>query len=158
MGTSGTASSIGLAAITLDGAFITTAIIVWIVTQAIASALTARITAAVLSSQTKNLHESLGKLAAAVASHEEQIAQLRIDRAGCQLEAARTYSTRGELMRVVVDQTALSNQLFTRIDEFQTSMRDSVGKVHTRVDEAVKELSEIKGQLKERSRGAAGPA
>ena len=132
-------------------------LIIWLGVQILSTIIVAR----VLKAQMEGVVLRVGHVEKRADGHDEKIAALDRERAACELRSSRAYATRGELVRVIVDQTALSNQLFTRIDEFQTSMRDSVGKVHTRVDEAVKELFEIKGQLfereKERGRGAPGP-
>lgn len=133
----------------IPGGYIVGGIVVWAIVQVLSTIIIAKVLDVKLTALIGRVEKLEDRTDGLGGDLNEAVRQ----RGKCELRAAQTYPTRGELMRIIVDQTAQGREVFNKLDSIQKSMRDSVAKVHGRVDDAVKQLSEIKGQLKGRSDG-----
>lgn len=138
----------------IPGGYIAGGIVVWAIVQLLSTIIIAK----VLDVKLTALIGRVGKLEHRTDDLAGDLNEAAQQRIACELRASRTYPTRAELMRVIVDQTAQGREISQQLEFMQKSMRESVAKVHGRVDELVKELSAINGWLKGRADGTDSPA
>ncbi len=122
--------------------FVGAALIVWALTTALTWLIAAKITSAVLREQNKNLRGIIDELKADVAKISSTIGKLyadintlRTDRAGCELRATKRFATQIQFTQTLVEVSANHREVLERLDAMSDSFRESVAKVHSRVDE-----------------------
>ena len=124
------------------GGYIIGGIVVWAVVQVLSAVILARI-----------LQVKLAGLVGRVETLEEKADDCQLglqtqdaERRQCELRASRTFATRGELMRVIGDQTAQSQEVGAKLDRFRETLSEKVGAVHARVDAVAADVATIKGR------------
>ncbi len=137
-----------IGAIEVNTAWLVGALVLWVITQILSGIFSSWLTLRLLKQQTEGLAAAIRSLTDTVRQHDEQLAALRMDRVNCELRAAGQYAHRGELVRAVTDQTSAWRRVDVKLDSMAAGVRDSVSKVHKRVDELVVEVAEIKAAAK----------
>ena len=101
-----------------------------------------KITTAVLREQNKRLGESvtelkgqMDRLSETIGTLYERINDGRQERSECELRAIKRYATRDELMQSLVQASANHREVMTAMDDVRKGIRESVAKVHGRVDQ-----------------------
>ena len=133
--------------------YVSAAIVIWLVTTALTWLVSARVTGAVMREQARQLKGSMKDLLADVRALTSDVHGLRDGlhaaeegRTQCELRAVKTFTTREELTRVLIQVTAGTENLANRMDDLGKSFRDSVGKVHGRVDDLQDRVGGLEGR------------
>jgi flagellar biosynthesis chaperone FliJ len=129
-----------LAALTLES------VISGLITPVIMAAATGGATLLVIKSELKRLvarHDATEKKVEAL---KNDVAALRLERSQCELRSAHEYSSRADIARLTSDQVANYQQIIARLDKAAEKNSADLGRVHQRLDDAVKDLAVLKGQ------------
>lgn len=117
------------------GPLITSAVI-QLVVAGITSVVAVRIAVAVLAKRTDQLERRQDR-------HDDEIASIGEARHACELKAVKTYSTKDHFTRLLVDAAANHQQIVDRLDELGNRVRESVGKVHGRIDTLAERVTRV---------------
>lgn len=96
--------------------------------------------------QMRSMSDALARLTDTVDGHETKLAALTQQRTECELRASRHYATREEFAQVLVETAGSHRETMARLDGMGTSVRESVGKVHARLDDVSERLARIEGR------------
>ena len=135
--------------ITVDAGWIVGCTIVWLVSQLITAAVSAVIALRVQRRDIEALSAAVKTLFDNRDAHERRLDALNGQRAACELRAAQTYATREELIHVIGETAANHRVILNEIKELAEAYRQSVGKVHSRVDDAVNRIARLEGMTNE---------
>ena len=136
-----------LCAIELNAPWIVGGLVIWAVTQIVSGVIGAYVALKLQQKDMAITTKAVAELTKAVRQNTADISEARRERAGCELRATGRYATRDELVRAVTDQTAVMRGVEDKMDSLGSSMRESVGKVHGRVDRVAEDVAMLKGSL-----------
>lgn len=119
-----------------------------LIATGIIAAITAFVTLAVLRYQTRDLARAVEQLFKTAQAHEKQLAEMNNERTKLELRTTKTFSTRAEYSHLLVQQASNHRELVGSIDDLGKSFRDSIGKVHKRVDGLADRTSRLEGPVK----------
>ena len=110
-----------------------------VVAAVVSSVLTSRI----LKDRISALAETVKSLQQTIETLEADLNAIRQERASCELKAARTYANRSELAQIIAEAAANHREFLTELKELGASMRDSIGKTHGRLDNALERIARL---------------
>ena len=109
----------------------------------VAAVVSSVITSRILTHQIAALAETVKSLQNTIETLEADLADIRQERAKCELTAARTYATREELAQLIAETAGNHRALFNELKELAAGMRDSIGKTHGRLDNALERIARL---------------
>ena len=121
-----------------------TAGIVAVVTAVVTSYVTTRR----LSDRIQGLSEAVKAQTETILHLQSALAEIRQERVQCELRAARTHATRDELAYIIGESAGNQREFFTEIKELAASVRDSIGKTHNRLDNALERITRLEASDK----------
>jgi hypothetical protein len=81
-----------------------------------------------------------------LAEQARAIADLRSERAECELRASRAYATRGEMNQVFEKLDGIGERLGERMDGFRREFHEDIQALHTRVTEVATRVARFQGE------------
>ncbi len=88
----------------------------------------------VLKHETRRQSASLERLFELVGRHEAELANIRAERASCELRAAHAFATKDEIVRMGANQSQRSREIFERIELSEQHIDEKIGSVHDRIN------------------------
>jgi phage shock protein A len=129
-------------------------VLVFLFTSALAGVAGSFMSTRLLRAENENLRKMLASIVSELKAIREDLADLqhenetlRTERTSCELRAGKSYAGRDELVRTMVDTAAAHRELMARLDSMGSSLRESIGKVHARVDDVHGRLSHLEGKV-----------
>jgi len=118
-----------------------------LITSATTGVIVALVTQAAVRATLKNVREKLAEHDTHIGNLADQIAALQRERSACELQAARTYASRGEMNQVFEKIDAIGNKMAERMESLRNDLQEDIQAVHGRVTEVATRVAAFQGEV-----------